>query len=112
MLQHRPIDPTIRQSLAGAAVAIDTIDSAEKAAAGSRINADIQRILLIREALNNAINQVAAHAFALGYLTPQGTTGAGSAGKVEQISHTLQSSLGEVETAVQGLEDTLALFRK
>jgi hypothetical protein len=79
-----------------------------------RLRGDIERILSTRDAVNAAASRVAGHTFMLGYLTPAGVAGGISEaernnGKPGQAP-TLQSALGDLDGAVEGLNTALALL--
>lgn len=75
---------------------------------GSRINADVDRVLSLVKSVHEARARVQRHRQALGYDAPP--TGDGATGKIQPISSTMQSTIGDLERAIDGLHGELGLF--
>jgi hypothetical protein len=78
-------------------------------AKGSRINADVERVLLLTRGVHNARERVTRHATALGYFS-DAPSNAGDAGKIAPISNNLQNALGDLDRAIDALHGALNLF--
>ena len=88
---------------------IGTANQAPNVVKGSRINSDVERILSMARVANSARDRIARHSAALGYFEPP-QSGNDSGAIVQPISNNLQSALGELDRALDGLHGALNLF--